>query len=338
MEIQGRGAQVIRSSAIVAAAVCLAVADARAAASNETSGEQSLNQTAGDSRHYNLTFRSLTDFVAPGLYAYMTVTRIDGSNCRALMLLNRHGGDRPNRPIGLFGTTLSRDDTDAIGATIDAIRWQDLPAPTTGEISAATLELEYHHGEHEVRQTFNAGNVGLQHPSLRPMMQRLDEIGGTLLMHPERTVSVAIARTDRGFKLILKNTGDGPVIIADPRPSTGAEAAGRGVVGVANAPDQTAGFQPVPALTPIPLKAIAAGAPAIILAPGQAFEAETVAWTAPMAGRYFAKGSWIDYTGPKSEPGTVMPVIPDPGAEAGDKRPYPIRGAAFSGYLQFNSN
>lgn len=100
-------AHVICRAALLAAAFVLLPAAGHAATSGHCLKERKL-ETA-ETPSYTFTFRSLSDAVSPGLYAYMTVTRIDGRSCRALMVLNRHGANLP-RPVGLFSTTLSQGD------------------------------------------------------------------------------------------------------------------------------------------------------------------------------------------------------------------------------------
>ncbi len=208
------------------------------------------------------------------------------------------------------------------------------PSADSGPVPAATLELEYRRGDQSLRYAFNASNFELLH-ELSPLMQQLDRLGGALLAHPERSISVAVVRTGAGFELVLKNVGNGPVMVADPRVSTTSTAASRCVVGVAMDQDEGPGFHPSPEFTSIPLKPSPAGAAAVVLAAGQSLNLETVPWSPPAPGRYLANAGWTDYAGPAIDSSTVMPMIPDPGGEQGDRRPYLIRGAAFSSYLQF---
>ncbi len=291
------------------------------------------SMAAAESSDFTLTFHSQMDQIGPGMYTYMTVTRVDGASSRALMFLNRHGGDLINRPVGLFATSLSRSDRAALSSSIDGIDWNALPEPTKGDISAASLQLDYSRGSHSVQKAFSASNLELLH-ALAPVMDQLDRLGGTLLTHPARAISVNVARTNQGFKLILKNVGTGPVLVADPRLPTGPGAPSRGSVGVARENDAASGFRPLPTITPISLQP-PSGPPSILLAPGQSVEVETVPWSPPAPGKYMAKATWMDYTGPDANPKSVMPMIPDPSAEPGDSRPYIVRGAAFSGYIHF---
>jgi hypothetical protein len=278
-------------------------------------------------------FRSLSDSVSPGMYAYMTVTRIDGESSRAVMLLNRHGGDVINSPVGLFATSLSRSDRAALAAAIESIDWNALPEPTKGDISAANLELEYTHASHSVRKAFSGSNLELMH-ALSPVMEQLDRLGGTLLAHPERAISVSVVRTNKGLNLILRNVGTGAVLVADPRLPSASAGASRGSIGVARETEATGGFRPLPTLTPVLLQP-PNGPTSALLKPGQTLEVETVPWSPPVPGKYMAKATWIDYTGPEAGPNTIMPMIPDPNTESDDTRPYAIRGAAFSSYIHF---
>jgi len=288
---------------------------------------------ANESPDFTLTFRSLSDLVSPGIYAYMTVTRVDGASSRALMVLNRYGGDLINRPVGLFATSLSRSDRAALSAAIEGVDWNALPEPTKGDISAASLELEYSHGSHSVRKAFSASNLELLH-ALSPVMEQLDRLGGTLLAHPERAISVSVVRTNQGLKLILRNVGTGAVLVADPRLPSASAGTRRGSIGVARENEASGGFRPLPTLTPVQLQP-PTGPTSVLLTPGQTLEVETVPWSPSVPGKYMAKATWIDYTGPDANPNSIMPMIPDPSTEPGDSRPYAIRGAAFSSYIHF---
>ncbi len=70
-----------------------------------------------DPTHYKLTFRSTMDRIGndPELFAYLQVFRIDGATGKAVMLVNRQGGDLPGVPIGVFAATLKKDQIMALG-------------------------------------------------------------------------------------------------------------------------------------------------------------------------------------------------------------------------------
>jgi hypothetical protein len=104
-----------------------------------------------EARNYTLTFRSEMDGVAPGVFAYLTVMRIDGLSGRAAMLVNRHNGDIVH-PVGLFGTKLPQLQVEGLAAVIDSIKWGALPKPTSGDVNAATLSIDYAHGSRIIQR------------------------------------------------------------------------------------------------------------------------------------------------------------------------------------------
>lgn len=280
---------------------------------------------------YTFTFRAEAGGGGAGPAQYSTLLRVDGARGRALLLLNRHNGDTVRRPIGLFATTLSPVETSQLAAVIDAVRWAELPRPEGGDVSAAMLGLDYARGGRIVQRRFNARNHALIE-ALAPLMSAVDELSSTLLTEPRRAIDVSLQRTGRGFTLTLRNVGTGPVMLADPR------ALGRASIAVAPDVRPTPGrFSPMPTFLPVPLEAPAAPGTSISLAAGQTCDMDSVAWAAPAAGSYVAQGSWKDYAGPAAEPDALLPALPDGEDVDSDPRAYPLRGAAFSGYVHFTA-
>jgi uncharacterized Zn-binding protein involved in type VI secretion len=66
---------------------------------NTSNKETAMTHPVDESRNFTLTFRSEMDRVAPGLYAHMEVTRVDGRSGRAVMLVNRPGSDVAGVPV-----------------------------------------------------------------------------------------------------------------------------------------------------------------------------------------------------------------------------------------------
>jgi hypothetical protein len=293
-----------------------------------------MTQPADEERNYDFTFRSEMDRVAPELFAYQQVVRVHGASGQAVMLQNRHGGDMIRLPVGLFGTTLSKQQVAKVATTLDAIKWSELPRPKGGDINAAILSIDYSRGARIIQRSLNSRNTELLQ-ALTPVMDQVSELGRVLEASPRRTVEVSVARTPQGFKLILRNAGTGPVLVADPRLPPGGANGGkpRGAVRVAAAP-------PKVDFTDLTWEAIAlaplGAAPAVVtIDPGKTHEFETVPWAGPTPGDHWAQASWEDYAGPDIDPKTVMPMLPAPD-QLDDARPYLVRGAAFSAYVKFS--
>lgn len=269
----------------------------------------------------------------PGLYAYLTDIRVHGQSRRAVMLLNRHNGDLAGRSVGLFSGTLQPILAEQLAEDIEATKWADLPQPTKGDVNSPMLHLDYAHNTLIIRRDFNARNLEFIR-SIPKVMKDVDDVGSLLASQPARAVNVAVARTSSGFNLTITNVGTGPVIIADPRPNAKGEGA-RATIQVAESPQQQPGsFALPPVWKPLALQPRDAEAKAITLAPGKAFTAESVAWTEPPnGGKFVAQAQWSDYAGPQVEAKEVMPMVPDP--QSDDSRPYVVRGAAFSRFVNF---
>jgi hypothetical protein len=296
--------------------------------------EQKMTQSANDPLSYAFTYRRETDAVAHGIFKYMTVMRIDGASFRAIMVSNRRNGDFSGS-VGLFAATLPRQMVLDLGAAMDSTKWADLPPPTGGDISSSTLSLDYTHGSRIVQRTFNSMNRGFLH-AISSVVTQIGKLDDMLSTKPERALDVDVARTDTGFKLILRCIGTGPVMIADPRLAGKTLDKARGVIEVAARQEERPGYFTPPATwTAVALKPLGSSGESITIEPGKAFEVETVAWTPPAPGDYSVEGSWTDYVGPTVDPHSIMPMVPDPTAAHPDGRPYVIRGAAFSKTLKF---
>ena len=310
---------------------CLLAVTWKPVVANTAPKEKNMVPPGDKTRAYKFDFRSEMDLVKPGLSAYMTIQRIDGSSGKAIMLLNRHNGDLA-RPVGLFAATLPKTDALALATAVDSIKWSSLPAATGSDISAAGLSIEYVEGAKIIRRSFNARNGDILN-AVTPIMDLLDKFDP--LFQPKRAIEVGIERTDAGFKLIIRNVGSGAIMIADPRlPGTGHERPTRGLIKVADAPEN------VDTMSlhwdEVRLKPIGDSPHSITLAPGKTYTVESVPWTPPHRSTYSAEASWIDYAGPEVDEKLVMPMIPEP-EHADDSRPYAIRGAAFSSYLNFKA-
>ena len=269
------------------------------------------------------------------MFVYLNVIRVDGASGRALMLVNRQGGDTIH-PIGLFAASLSPAQTTGIAAAIDGIKWADVPPPRGGDISAAMLALDYAHGSRIIQRSFNARN-GEFLQAISPVMTQIDNVGALLLGQPMRAIDASVVRTAQGFKLVVRNIGTGPLMISDPRAATGADGKTCGMVEVAERKDPIPGtFSSPPTFRSVPLQPLGDAPASLVLGPGQKHVVETVVWTPPHPGRYFAHAHWKDYDGPKVDPKKIMPLIPDPAAAAADARPYVIRGAVFSESIKFD--
>jgi hypothetical protein len=292
-----------------------------------------------DPSSFRFTFRSAMDPVDlrpdPDLFVYLNVLRVDGHSRHALMVENRLGGDLLDRSVGLFATTLSKEQVAALGAALEAIKWNELPDLKGGDISAAALSIDYARGSKIVQRAFNARNWDFMN-AISPVMSQTSDLMNLVGTHPARAIHVAVARTASGLRLILRNVGTGPVIVADPRKSDGPGKT-HGSVGVARDEDgpQTNTFSPPIPLQPVALAPLGDAPPFVTLASGKSLEVDTVPWTPPKSGSYFSRGKWEDYGGPEIDPKTMMPTVPEPDKIESDARPYRIRGAAFSGVLRF---
>jgi hypothetical protein len=164
-------------------------------------------------------------------------------------------------------------------------------------------------------------------------MTKVDELGSMLIAHPQRAIEISLARTATGFRLVVRNVGTGPVMIADPRQQGPTPGTTRGSLKVAEWTEQTDFAMVV--WKPVPLQPLGSATEQVTIAPGKTFEVDTVAWTPATPGRYVAEGAWKDYVGPTVDPKAVMPMVPDRHGAETDARPYVVRGAAFSAYLNF---
>lgn len=292
-------------------------------------------QPADEKRDYTFTYRAEGGGEAvPGVFTYMTVMRVHGPTGRATMVLNRHNGDLIGKPVGLFGTQLTPSQTLDIASAIEGTKWAELPQPAKGDINAPMLAIDYAHGLRIIQRSFNARNLEFIR-SIEPVMSRVDELGSTLLTKPQRALDIALQRTSGGFKVVFRNVGTGPIIVADPRRAAGAPGADRVVVNVAEEIEQTPGaFALPPVWKPVALQPLGSAPASVTIAPGRAHEVETVAWAPPASGgKFVAQAIWTDYVGPVVDPSSVMPMVPDP--QENDERPYVVRGAAFSSFLKF---
>jgi hypothetical protein len=290
-------------------------------------------QPAADTRDFTFSFRSESGAIAPPLFAYLQVLSVQGASGRVMMLLNRQGGDL-SHPVGLFGVTLAPDRLAAVTAAVESIKWNELPEPTGGDISAATLSIAYTRDKRTIQRSFSARSREFMH-AVAPVMTQVEEIGEALEQHPLRALKVEVVRIPRGFKLVIRNIGTGPVMLADARTPGKKPGTTRGTITIART---ELGTEPTsfnrPAFEPLPLQPLGQAPPHVVLAPGQAHEVETVPWTPARPGHYFAGGTWEDYAGPVVDPKAVMPMIPDPD-HLNDPRPYVLRGAAFSNDINF---
>lgn len=296
--------------------------------------ELPMSQPAEDIRDYAFTYRAEGGGErSPGIFTYLTDIRVSGKAGRAAMLLNRHNGDLAGRPVGLFASTLQPGMVGQIASAIEDTRWADLPQPTKGDVNATMLMLDYSRGPKIIRREFNARNLEFIR-SIGPVMKSVDEVGAALLSHPSRAVSVVANRTSSGFSLTITNVGFGPVIIGDPRPSAKGEG-GSVTFNVALAPEQKPGtFAMPPIWQPVPLAPGDGDRKPVELAPGKGFTADSAPWPAPEAGgKFVVQAVWSDYDGPVVDEKTVMGALPDP--QSDDVRPYVVRGAAFSRFVNF---
>ena len=286
---------------------------------------------AKDSAHqpFTLTFRSEMDRFPTGGAAYATVTRVSGQTGRAVMSINRWNPNLP-KPIGLFGNKLTREASEAISASVEATKWAELPPAKGGDISGAQLTIEYTRGGRVIRREFNSYNLELVR-ALGPVMSAIDTVLDQVTPHPLRALQLGIKRTPTGFRVSFRNTGTGPILMADPRLPAAAPGTGtRGRVQVTAVPASRPGFDPpIPQPTFVELEPATGTPPPVTLAPGQTLELDTVPWKPAGPGDYVASASWVDYVGPTYDPHAVMDATPDP-SHVDDSRPYVIRGGTFS--------
>jgi hypothetical protein len=301
---------------------------------SESTKEPSMSEDA-DPTHYKLTFRSTMDRIGndPELFAYLNVLRIDGATGRAIMVLNRENGDLPGRPVGVFATTLKKEQILALGAAIEGVKWNETGSLKGGDITAATLSLDYSRGAHIIQRDFNAMN-GQFLDAIRAVMDQITNLMTMLEDHPARAIDVAVVQGPSGFKLVVRNVGTGPVAIADPRHPNKDGATTCGWVGAARDVPPAPGSGPIP-LLPVGFPALGTAPALVTIAAGKSIEVDTAAWKPSGAGKYFARGNWKDYGPVSGDPKAFLPLVPDPAVFEQDGRPYRIRGAAFSKALFF---
>jgi hypothetical protein len=292
----------------------------------------------GASKDFTLTFRSESDPLVGGssTFLYASALHVDGASGRAELRINHHQANLPH-PIGLFADTVGAGRLDALAAALAAVDWAALPAGQGGDVSAATLTLEYTRGSNRVRRVFNARNANVL-AALGPVMAQLDELDAQLLKKPRRALALAVARSRSGFKISWRNVGTGPITITDPRAAgTGAGAATRGFVKLWRLPPARPGWDPpIPTPITVPLVAATGADKPVTIAPGQTFEAVTQPVTAPAApGEEIVQASWIDYDGPAPASSSSSSSLAE---QVDDKRPYVIRGAAFSGNVKVKAD
>lgn len=282
---------------------------------------------------FTLSFRSEMDPLPGGSAAFATALRVAGDSGRAVMSINRFNPDLP-RPIGLFAETLTPEARDALANAVSAVKWAELAQPKRGDVSGATLTIEYARGVQIIRRSFNSYNLEFVQ-ALGPLMNAIEEVQTALMTRPVRALQLGIARSATGFRVSWKNIGTGAVMIADPRELQANGASTRGQVKVTAVPVARPGWDPpLPVSLSVDLAPAAGPANPITLAPGQTLEVDTVPWKAAALGDYVAKASWIDYVGPAVDPDAVMDVVPEPNG-TDDGRPYRLRGAAFSNGVGF---
>ena len=294
-----------------------------------------MNESPVTHHEYTLTLRSDADYVSPGVYAYMEVVRVRGASGHAVMLVNRQGGDLPERAVGLFGAVLPVATIAALANALDHIKWGALPQPQGRDVGASSLSIDYARGTRIIQRQFQSDD-GEFLDAIAPVMGIWGQVDAKLFANPLRAIDIAVARTEHGFKLIIRNVGTGPVLLAAVgQAAAHARHAPHGVVAVALAAEPPRPFADPPAFTPVALQAPADTSHAVPLGPGRTYEIETIAWVPPQPGRYLVRASWEDYVGPEVDPKTVMPMIPEPDHAVQDPRPYVMRGAAFSKTVAF---
>lgn len=288
-----------------------------------------------DPTHYRLTFRSTMDRIGndPELFAYLNVLRIDGATGRAIMVLNREGGDLPGRPVGLFAATLKKEQILALGTAIEGVKWNETGGMKGGDITAATLSLDYARGTRIVQRDFNAMN-GQALNAISAVMNEITNLMRMVGSHPARAIDVAVVRGPSGFKLVIRNVGTGAVAIADPRHPGRHDGSSCGWVGAAQDIPPVPGSGPIP-LHPAGFPPLGAAPPLVTIPAGKSIEVDTVAWAPSKSGKYFARGNWENYSPVGGEAKAFLPLVPDPVEIDHDTRPYRIRGAVFSAALFF---
>lgn len=288
-----------------------------------------------DPTHYKLTFRSTMDRIGgdPELFAYLNVLRVDGATGRAIMVLNREGGDLPGKPVGLFAATLKKEQILALGAAVEGVKWSETGSLKGGDITAATLSLDYARGGRIIQRDVNAMNGPFLN-AIRAVMDQITDLMTMLEDHPARAIDVSVVQDPSGFKLVIRNVGTGPVAIADPRHPSKDGASTCGWVGAARDIPQPPGSGPIP-LQPVAFPPLGAAPPLVTIPAGKSIEVDTVAWKPSAAGKFFARGNWKDYGPVTGDPKAFLPLVPDPALFEHDGRPYRIRGAAFSKALFF---
>ncbi len=290
-----------------------------------------------DPTHYKLTFRSTMDRIGndPELFAYLNVLRVDGTTGKAIMLLNRPGGDLLGKPVGLFATTLTKEQVQALGAAIEEVKWNETGGMKGGDINAATLSLDYGRGSRIIQRDFNAMD-GQFLAAIKGVMAQITDLMRMLRRHPARAIDAAVVRSPSGFKFVIRNIGTGPVAIADPRHPGRDDGSTCGWVGAArDVPSDPGTFNPPTPLQPVGLQPLGLAPPVVTLQAGKSIEVETVAWKPSGAGKYFARGNWRDYAPITGGAKAFLPLVPDPVEFDHDERPYRIRGAVFSDVLLF---
>lgn len=290
-----------------------------------------MSQPAHEDRDFHFSFRSEMDKIAPDLAGYMQVIRVDGATGKAVMLLNRYGGDLAERPVGLFGMALSKPQVAGVAEAIERIKWAELPRPQGGDINAAVLSIDFSRGTKIIQRSLNSRNAELLR-ELAPVMNQVTALSSALREHPLRAVTVSVAQSGDGFRLTLRNVGSGPVLLADPRHVPPGSQKTRAVIRVAAAPPGVDFTDLV--WESVPLAPLGSAPAVVILGPGKTHEVNTVAWTAKQGGDHYLQAAWKDYVGPQVNPHDVMDAVPDPD-KMGDPRPYVIRGAAFSTDVKF---
>ncbi len=290
-----------------------------------------------DPTHYRLTFRSTMDRIGndPELFAYLNVLRVDGATGKAMMVLNRQGGDLLAAPVGLFATTLTKDQVQALGTAIERVKWNETGGMKDGDINAAALSLDYARGTRIIQRDFNAMNGQLLN-AIRAVMDQITDLMRKLEDHPARAIDVAVVREPSGFKLVIRNIGTGPVAIADPRHPGRHNGSTCGWVGAAQDIPAVPGSGPIP-LHPVAFPPLGAAPPLVTIPAGKSIEVDTVAWVPSKPGKYFARGNWESYSPVGGEAKAFLPLVPDPVEIDRDARPYRIRGAVFSDVLLFTA-
>ncbi len=285
---------------------------------------------------FSLTFRSEMDPLSGGGAAYATAVRVAGDTGRAVMAINRFHPNLP-KPIGLFADTLARDARDALADSVAAIKWAELPPAKGGDVSGATLTIEFARGVQIIRRVFNSHNLELVQ-ALGAVLSEIEKVEQQVMTRPLRALQLGVKRTPTGFRVAWRNIGTGPLLLADPRePRSPSKPGTRGYVEVTALPPPRPGWDPpMPKPITLDLEAAAGALNPVTLAPGQALELDTVAWKPTAPGDHVAGASWIDYTGPAVDAHAVMESAPDPN-RPDDGRPYLLRGGAFAAGIEFKA-